>query len=193
VKPYSLERKPKPCSIGGDPFITPTKRMVGLATASQIALRICRLVLFTYCAGIQPHAFKLPWLPQRVAPRWFLCPSRARSSARPFLCCEASGCELRHPVMFSGDRAGLPSLWLSPAQRRPLPDHAALEFGEDAAHLEHGAYVWCAPIKRLSMLNSMDSALRDKLGEEYEAIRAVVLPLVVASQTTSRPDGHRSG
>jgi len=37
VKPYSLERKPKPRSIGGDLFITPTKRMVGLATASQIA------------------------------------------------------------------------------------------------------------------------------------------------------------
>jgi len=28
-----LERKPKPRSIGGDVFITPTKRMVGLATA----------------------------------------------------------------------------------------------------------------------------------------------------------------
>jgi len=45
VKPYSLERKPKPRSIGGDLFITPTKRMVGLATASQIALRITAAIL----------------------------------------------------------------------------------------------------------------------------------------------------
>jgi len=40
-----LERKPKPRSIGGDLFITPTKRMVGLATASQIALRITAAIL----------------------------------------------------------------------------------------------------------------------------------------------------
>ena len=36
MKPYSLERKPKPRSIGGDLFIVPTKRTVGVATASQI-------------------------------------------------------------------------------------------------------------------------------------------------------------
>jgi len=30
VKPYSLERKPKPRSIGGDLFIAPTKRIRGL-------------------------------------------------------------------------------------------------------------------------------------------------------------------
>jgi len=47
-----LERKPKPRSIGGDLFITPTKRMVGLATASQIAS--------TYCAGIQLHLMTEP-------------------------------------------------------------------------------------------------------------------------------------
>ena len=30
MKPYSLERKPKPRSIGGDLFIAPTKRIRGL-------------------------------------------------------------------------------------------------------------------------------------------------------------------
>jgi len=41
----------------------------------------------------------------------------------------------------------------APARARPgvnaFPDHAALELGKDAAHLEHGPAGWCAGIDGL--------------------------------------------